>query len=84
MIKVKVYWKSLLKEPTVNSRLTAIQIISQKKAFYSQRIPESNYVRKETADIDILRNGDRKTMQYIRIMSRPSSRKKKWNQLSQF
>ena len=52
-----------------------------------QRIPESSCARKETVDIDILvtsRNGDRKIMQSIRIMSRPPSRKRKWNQLSQF
>ena len=37
-------------------------------------------MRKETVDIDILvtsRNGDRKIMQSIRIMSRPPSRKTK-------
>ena len=40
----------------------------QRKAFYRQRILESNCGRKETADIDILitsRNGDRKIMQSI-------------------
>ena len=71
----------------VNSRLKATKIIGQRKAFYRQRIPESNCVRKETVDIDILvtsTNSDRKTMQSIRITSRPPSRKKKWNQLSQF
>ena len=67
-----------------NSGLKATEIIGQRKAFYRQRIPES---RKETVDIDILvtsGNGDRKTMQSIRITSRPPSRKRKWNQLSQF
>ena len=42
---------------------------------------------KETIDINILvtsRNGDRKIMQSIRIMSRPPLRIRKWNQLSQF
>ena len=42
---------------------------------------------KETVDIDILvmsRNGYRKIMQSIRITSRPPSRIRKWNQLSQF
>ena len=55
-------------------------------AFYRHRIPQPNCARKET-DIDILvtsRNGDRKIMQSIRITSRPPSRKRKWNQLSQF
>ena len=67
---------------SLNSRLKATKIIGQRKAFYRQRIPESSCVRKETVDIDVLvtsRNGDRKIMQSIRIMSRPSSRKWKWN-----
>ena len=71
----------------VNSGLKTTDIIGQRKAFYRQRIPEFNHVRKETVDIDILatsRNGDRKIMQSIRITSRPPSRKRKWNQLSQF
>ena len=72
---------------SVNSRLKANKIIGQRKAFYRQRIPEFSCARKETVDIDILvtsRNGDKKIMQSIRIMSRPPSRKKKWYQLSQF
>ena len=71
----------------VNSGLKAIQIIGERKAFYRPRISEVSHVRKETVDIDILvtsRNGDRKIMQSIRITSRPPSRKRKWNQLSQF
>ena len=43
--------------------------------------------RKKTVDIGILvtsKNGDRKIMQSIWITSRPTSRKRKWNQLSQF
>ena len=42
---------------------------------------------KETVDIDILkrrRKGDRKIMEPIRIMSGPPTRKRNWNQLSQF
>ena len=57
------------------------------KAFYRQRIPQFSCVREETVDIDILvtpRNGDRKIMQSIRIMSRPPSRIRKWNQLNKF
>ena len=72
---------------SVDSRLKATQIIGQRKAFYRQRIPEFSCARKETVDIDILvtsRNGDRKMMQSIKIMSRPPSRKRKCNQLSQF
>ena len=72
---------------SANSRLKATKIIGQRKAFYRQRIPEFSCARKETVDIETLvtsRNGDRKIMQSIRIMSRPPSRKRKWNQLSQF
>ena len=71
----------------VNSRLKVTKIIGQKRAFLRQRIPESSCAKKETVDIDILvtsRNGDRKIMQFIRITSRSTSRKRKWNQLSQF
>ena len=53
---------------SVNSRVKAIEINRQRKAFYGQRIPESSCVRKETVDIDILvisKNGDRKIMQSI-------------------
>ena len=72
---------------SVNSRLKATKIIGQRKTFYKQRIPEFSCARKETVDIGILvtsRNGDRKIIQSIRIMSIPTSRKRKWNQLSQF
>ena len=43
--------------------------------------------RKETVDTDTVvtsRNGDRKIMQFIRITSRPPSRKRKWNLLGQY
>ena len=72
---------------SVDSVLKATKIIDQRKAFYLQRIPEFNRPRKETADIDILvtsTDGDRKIMQFIRITSRPPSRKWKCNQLRQF
>ena len=90
--KIKAYEKSVWKKPTVkkisdNSRLTAIYIIGQRKAFYRQRIPEFSCARKGTVDIDILvtsRSGDRKIMQSIRITSRLPSSIRKWNQLSQF
>ena len=42
--------------------------------------------RLKDTDIDILvtsRNGERKIMQSLRITSRPTSRERKWNQLSQ-
>ena len=70
-----------------NSRLKAIKIIGQRKAFYRQRILEPSCARKETVDIDTLvtsRNGDMKIMQSIRITSKPPPRKRKWNHLSQF
>ena len=57
---------------SVNSRLKATKIIGQRKAFQRQRIPEFSCARKETLDIDILvtsRNGDRKTVQSIRVTS---------------
>ena len=64
---------------SVNSRLKATKIIGQRKAFYRQRIRESSCARKATVDIDILvtsGNGDRKIIESIRIMSRPSRKKK--------
>ena len=72
---------------SVNSKLKATKIIGQRKAFYRQRIPGSSCARKETVDINILvtsRNCHRKIMQSIRIMSRAPTRKRKWNQSSQF
>ena len=56
----------------VNSGLKATKVIGQRKAFYRQRVPEFSCARKETVDIEILltsRNGNRKFMQSIRIMS---------------
>ena len=72
---------------SVNSGLKATKIIGQMEAFYQQRIPKFSCVRKETVHIYIFvtsRNGDTKIMQPIRITNRPPSRKRKWNQLSQF
>ena len=72
---------------SVNFRLKATTIIGQRKAFYKSSIPQPSCLKKETVDIDILvtsRNGDQKIMQSIRITSRPTSRKRKSNQLSQF
>ena len=67
---------------SVNSRVKATKIIGERKAFYRQRIPELSCARKETVDIDILvtsKNGDEKIIQFIRITSGPTSRKRKWN-----
>ena len=72
---------------SVNSRLKITKIIDQRKVFYRQRIPESSCARKETVDIDILitsRNGDRKIMQSIRIMSIHPLKLRNWNQLTEF
>ena len=72
---------------SVTFRLKAIKVIGQRKAFYGQKTPEFSHARKKTVDIYILvtaRNGDSKIVQSIRITSRPPSRKRKWNQLSQF
>ena len=55
---------------SINSRPKIIQIIGQRKAFCRHAILESSCMVKETVDIDILtrpRNGDRKTMQLVRI-----------------
>ena len=71
----------------VKSGLKVTKIIGQRKALYRQRIPEFRWGRKETVDIGILvtsRSGDRKIMHSIRITISPPSRKRKWNQLSQF
>ena len=57
---------------SVNFGLKTTKIISQRKAFCRQRIPESNRSRKETVDTDILvtfRNGGGKIMKSIRITS---------------
>ena len=72
---------------SVNSRLTATKVIGQRKAFYRQKTPDSSFARKNTVDIDILitsGNVDRKAIQSIKIMSRPPSTMRKWNQLNQF
>ena len=88
--KIKAHRKSVWKEPIVKRfmltlRLNAIYIIGQRKAFYRQRTAESSCVRKRTVGILVTsKNGDRKIMQSMRIMRRPPSRIRKWNQLSQF
>ena len=76
-----------LKDVCENIRIKAIYIIGQRKAFYRQKILGSSCASKETTDIDILVTsgiGDRKIMKSIWIMSRPLSRIRKCNQLSQF
>ena len=65
---------------SINSRFRAISIISERKGFYRQRIPESSCRRKETVGIGILvtsRNGDGKIMQQESTeFSRDTSRSK--------
>ena len=89
--KIKAYSKSLYKEPTVNRSLLILDLkpfrYRSKKASHKQMIPESSCARKQTVDIEILvtsRNGDRKIMQSITITTRPPTKKRKWDQLSQF
>ena len=84
----KLYRKNPRKKVSINSRLKAIYIIGQRKAFCGQRIPESSCARKETVDLEILitsrRKGDRKIMQPIKITSETPTRMRKRNQFSQF
>ena len=90
--KITAYKISVYKEPAVKRcllilDLKPLKIIGQRKTFYRQRIPGCSCASKKTVDIEILvtsRNGDRKVIQSIRITSRPPSRKRKWNQFSQF
>ena len=66
-VTIKRSTKRLKYTGNLNSRLIAIYIIGQRKAFYRQRIPESSCVRKEIVDINILvtsRNGDNKITIY--------------------
>ena len=65
----KLYRKDPRKKVSITSRLKAIYIIGQRKAFCVQRIPESSCARKETVNIEILitsrRKGDRKIMHLL-------------------
>ena len=83
-----MYRKNPKKKVSINSRLKAIYIINQRKAFCGQRILESGCARKETVDREILitsrRKGDRKIMQPVRITSVTATKMRKWNQFSQF
>ena len=84
----KLYRKNPRKKESINSRLTAIYIIGQRKAFCGQRIPESSCARKEIVEIEIFitsrRNDDREIMLLIRITSETATRMRKWKQFSQF
>ena len=65
MQRGNLFRKNLQLKMPANSRLKAIYITSQRKAFYRQRISELSCMRKETVDIDILvtsRNDDVKIM----------------------
>ena len=95
--KITAYRKPVQKDPTVKRCLLILNLKPlrlhvkgrefHRQKFCRHRIPEPRCARKETVDIDILaasRNCDRKIMQSIRITSRPTLRKRKWNQLRQF
>ena len=77
----KLYRKNPRKKVSINSRLKAIYIIGQRKAFCGQRIPESSCAWKETVDIEILitsrRKDHRKIMQPIRITNETATRMRK-------
>ena len=89
--KIKAYRKSLHKEPTVKRCLLILDLnplrsyVKAKhsigREFQSQAVQGKKLL---TSDILVTsRNGHRKLMQSIRITSRPPSRKRTWNQLSQ-
>ena len=90
--KIKARSKSVQKEPTAKRCLFILDFKlfrSQVKGKHSKgREFQSLAMRgQKTVNIDILatsRNDDRIFMQSIRITSRLHSRKRKWNQLSQF
>ena len=79
------------KEPkdkvSINSRLTAIQIQGQRKAFCKKLISEPNCERKETVDKAIFitsKQVNRKIKQPTSITNGPPTKIRKWNQFSQF
>ena len=86
--KIKLYRKSVSKEPTVTRCLLILDLKPLRSWVKGKHsIGRASCVRKETVDIDILitsRNGDKKIMQSIRITSRSPSINRKWSKLSQF
>ena len=79
--------ESAQKKVSINSRLKHIYIIGQRKVFCRQKVTKSNFVGKETFDIDILitsRNDDRKILQPIRVTDGPPTRIRKWDQFCHF
>ena len=68
---------------SVNFRLKTSKIIGQRKAFYAENSSVQS-LAVQGKKLLTSRNGDRKIMQSIKIMSAPPSSKRKWNQLSQF
>ena len=67
--------RAQIKMVTFSSRLKGIQIIGQGNTLWRSKISQSSSARKETIDIDILvmsRNGDRKIMHPIKIISGPA------------
>ena len=72
---------------SVHSRLRGIQIKSQRKALYRQRISESSCARKEFVDIGILvtsRNAEKKIHAIDQNNEWNSLENMNWNQFSQF
>ena len=69
---------------SVNSTRKATKIIGQRKAFIGREFQSlAKQGKKLLTDIPVKsRNGEKKIMQSIRIMNRPPSRIRKWNQLS--
>ena len=90
--KINAYRESLQKEPTINMCLLILDLkpfsLQVKGKHSISRESQSLVVRgkKLLTSLKLLTfwNGDGKIMQSIRIVSRPPSRKKKLNQLSQF
>ena len=74
------------KEESTAKRCLPIRSLAKGKHSIGREF-QSSCARKEMVDIEVLeasRKSDRKIMQSIRITSRPSLRKMKWDQLSQF
>ena len=78
--------KSLNITGAYDSNLRAIYIISQRKTYCKEKIPEPRTTRKENVENDtfmVYGNGYRKIMPSTRIKNGPVTIEK-WNQFSQF
>ena len=75
--------KAWTEQVLINSTCKAIKIISQRKVFCWQRIPESSWMWKDIIDTNIFItsvNGYRKIMRPIKIVGEPLTRIRKWIQ----